>query len=63
MLEVEIHRIGCALDQVALPLKDPFLLRAPFLDVRPIAFDKTPKDGETLKWRDYILEHKEKIEV
>lgn len=42
-----------ALDWVALPLKDPFLLRAPFLDVRPITFDKTPKEGESLTWREY----------
>lgn len=44
-----------ALDLVALPLKDPFLLRAPFLDVRPIDFDKTPRDGETLTWREYTF--------
>jgi glyoxylase-like metal-dependent hydrolase (beta-lactamase superfamily II) len=42
-----------ALDQVALPLADPFLLRAPFLDPRPIRFDKTPRDGDTLAWREY----------
>jgi glyoxylase-like metal-dependent hydrolase (beta-lactamase superfamily II) len=44
-----------ALDQVALPLKEPFLLRAPFLDPRPIQFDRTPRDGDTLAWREYRL--------
>src|SRR5207244_3236583 len=36
------------LDQVARPLAQPYLLRAPFLDARPINFDKTPKNGDTL---------------
>lgn len=42
-----------ALDQVARPLAEPFKLRAPFLDPRPIRFDKQPRDGETLTWREY----------
>ncbi|MFO0970560.1 MAG: MBL fold metallo-hydrolase [Gemmataceae bacterium] len=42
-----------SLDLVSLPLKDPFLLRAPFLDPRPIAFDQTPTDGAELTWREY----------
>jgi glyoxylase-like metal-dependent hydrolase (beta-lactamase superfamily II) len=43
------------LDQVAVPLADPFKLRAPFLDVRPIEFDKLLRDGETAVWREYRL--------
>ncbi len=43
------------LDQVAVPLADPFKLRAPFLDVRPIKFDRLLKDGETATWREYRL--------
>jgi glyoxylase-like metal-dependent hydrolase (beta-lactamase superfamily II) len=42
-----------ALDVVARPIAEPFLLRAPFLDARPVAFDKNPKAGETLTWREY----------
>lgn len=42
-----------ALDLVALPLADPYLLRAPFLDPRPITFDRRFKDGESAKWREY----------
>lgn len=43
------------LDIVAAPLADPFRLRAPFLDPRPIAFDKILKDKESATWRDYTL--------
>lgn len=43
------------LDIVATPLKEPFRLRAPFLDARPIAFDKILKDGDTANWREYTL--------
>jgi glyoxylase-like metal-dependent hydrolase (beta-lactamase superfamily II) len=42
-----------ALDIVARPLADPQRWRAPFLDIRPVKFDKTPKDGESLAWREY----------
>lgn len=42
-----------ALDQVAVPLAEPFLLRAPFLDARPVKFDRRFKDGETATWREY----------
>ena len=41
-----------ALDAVARPIAEPFLLRAPFLDARPVKFDKTPKDGDMLTWRE-----------
>jgi glyoxylase-like metal-dependent hydrolase (beta-lactamase superfamily II) len=43
------------LDRVAVPLADPALLRAPFLDARPVRIDRRPKDGETLAWREYRL--------
>lgn len=42
-----------ALDVVARPIAEPFLLRAPFIDARPVKFDKTPKEGDTLTWREY----------
>src|SRR5262245_47577019 len=41
------------LDRVSEPLVDPFRLRAPFLDARPVKVDRTFKDGETAKWREY----------
>jgi glyoxylase-like metal-dependent hydrolase (beta-lactamase superfamily II) len=44
-----------ALDIVAAPLKEPFRFRAPFLDARPITFDKVFRDGETATWREYTL--------
>ncbi len=43
------------LDKVAPPIADPFLLRAPFLDARPVKFDRTPSDGDTLSWREYTF--------
>jgi glyoxylase-like metal-dependent hydrolase (beta-lactamase superfamily II) len=43
------------LDRVAPPIAEPFLLRAPFLDARPVKFDRTPKDGDTLTWREYTF--------
>jgi glyoxylase-like metal-dependent hydrolase (beta-lactamase superfamily II) len=43
------------LDRVAVPIADPFLLRAPFLDPRPVKIDKRAGDGETLTWREYRL--------
>jgi glyoxylase-like metal-dependent hydrolase (beta-lactamase superfamily II) len=44
-----------ALDRVAEPLKEPFKYRAPFLDSRPITFDKELKDGDTATWREYAF--------
>jgi glyoxylase-like metal-dependent hydrolase (beta-lactamase superfamily II) len=41
------------LDQVAGPLAEPFRLRAPFLDARPVRFDRRLKDGEVATWREY----------
>jgi glyoxylase-like metal-dependent hydrolase (beta-lactamase superfamily II) len=43
------------LDRVATPLADPYLLRAPFLDPRPVKIDNRPKDGDVLTWREYRL--------
>ncbi len=43
------------LDLVATPLANPYLLRAPFLDPRPVHFDKRPKDGDVLTWHEYRL--------
>jgi glyoxylase-like metal-dependent hydrolase (beta-lactamase superfamily II) len=43
------------LDRVAAPLAEPFLLRQPFLDARPVKIDRRPRDGETLTWREYEL--------
>jgi glyoxylase-like metal-dependent hydrolase (beta-lactamase superfamily II) len=43
------------LDRVAVPIADPYLLRAPFLDPRPVKIDKRPKDGDVLTWREYRL--------
>jgi glyoxylase-like metal-dependent hydrolase (beta-lactamase superfamily II) len=47
---------GCkvwTLDRVAAPITDPRLLRAPFLDVRPLRVDRRFKDGESATWREY----------
>lgn len=44
-----------ALDLVAIPLKDPLQVRAPFLDPRPIKFTKELKDGETANWGGYTF--------
>jgi glyoxylase-like metal-dependent hydrolase (beta-lactamase superfamily II) len=41
------------LDRAATPVAEPFLLRAPFLDARPVRIDRRPKEGETLAWREY----------
>jgi glyoxylase-like metal-dependent hydrolase (beta-lactamase superfamily II) len=43
------------LDRVATPVADPYLLRAPFLDPRPVRIDRRPADGQTLTWREYRL--------
>jgi glyoxylase-like metal-dependent hydrolase (beta-lactamase superfamily II) len=41
------------LDLVSTPMAEPFRLRAPFLDARPVRFDKKPKAGDTLAWREF----------
>jgi glyoxylase-like metal-dependent hydrolase (beta-lactamase superfamily II) len=43
------------LDKAATPIAEPLLYRAPFLDPRPVRFDRRPKDGETVAWREYRL--------
>ena len=35
------------------PVTEPFRLRAPFLDARPVKIDRQPKDGETPTWGEY----------
>jgi glyoxylase-like metal-dependent hydrolase (beta-lactamase superfamily II) len=41
------------LDKVATPIAEPFRLRAPFLDARPVRIDRRLTEGETVAWRDY----------
>ena len=43
------------LDRVALPIAEPFRLRAPFLDARPLTVHRQFRDGETARWREYTL--------
>src|SRR5439155_23083872 len=43
------------LDRVAAPLAAPYQWRAPFLDVRPVKFDRRFKDGDSATWREYIF--------
>src|SRR5262249_43072625 len=43
------------LDKVATPVADPLLLRAPFLDPRPLTVHRQFKDGQTARWREYTL--------
>jgi glyoxylase-like metal-dependent hydrolase (beta-lactamase superfamily II) len=42
-----------SLDAVAGPIAEPDKLRAPFLDARPVKFDRRPRPGDTLAWREY----------
>ena len=44
-----------ALDRVAIPLKDPLQVRAPFLDARPIKFTREFRDGDTAAWGGYTF--------
>jgi glyoxylase-like metal-dependent hydrolase (beta-lactamase superfamily II) len=41
------------LDLVAPPIAEPFLLRAPFLDARPVKIDRRFKEGVTATWHEY----------
>jgi glyoxylase-like metal-dependent hydrolase (beta-lactamase superfamily II) len=41
------------LDKVAMPIAEPFLLRAPFLDARPVKIDRRFKEGDTASWREH----------
>jgi glyoxylase-like metal-dependent hydrolase (beta-lactamase superfamily II) len=40
---------------VAEPIREPFRYRAPFLDTRPIKFDRTFADGESATWREFTF--------
>jgi glyoxylase-like metal-dependent hydrolase (beta-lactamase superfamily II) len=42
-----------SLDTVARPIGEPFFYRAPFLDARPVRFERRLKDGESAAWREY----------
>ncbi len=44
-----------ALDQVAGVIAEPFRLRAPFLDARPLQVARRPRDGESLRWREFTF--------
>jgi glyoxylase-like metal-dependent hydrolase (beta-lactamase superfamily II) len=44
-----------SLDLVAAPLAEPMYYRAPFLDPRPVKFDRRLRDGETATWREYTF--------
>ena len=41
------------LDAVARPIAEPYLLRAPFLDARPVKIDRRFQEGDTASWREY----------
>jgi glyoxylase-like metal-dependent hydrolase (beta-lactamase superfamily II) len=43
------------LDRVAGPIAEPFRMWAPFLDARPLKIHRRPRDGDTLRWREYTL--------
>jgi glyoxylase-like metal-dependent hydrolase (beta-lactamase superfamily II) len=43
------------LDRVATPLAEPYLLRAPFLDARPVKIDRRFREGDTATWREYTF--------
>src|SRR5262249_36389247 len=45
-----------ALDRVAEPLEEPFKLRAPFLDARPVKVTRKMREGEKRSWREYELQ-------
>ncbi|MFL5341580.1 MAG: MBL fold metallo-hydrolase [Gemmataceae bacterium] len=42
-----------SLDEVAAIVGFPMMWRAPFLDARPVRFDRRLKDGESASWREY----------
>jgi glyoxylase-like metal-dependent hydrolase (beta-lactamase superfamily II) len=41
------------LDKVATPITEPYLLRAPFLDARPVKIDRRFPEGATASWHEY----------
>jgi glyoxylase-like metal-dependent hydrolase (beta-lactamase superfamily II) len=44
-----------SLDLVARPLAEPLFYRAPFLDARPVKFDRRLRHGESATWREYTF--------
>lgn len=44
-----------SLDRVAAPIAEPWKWRAPFLDARPVRFEKRFQEGDTATWREYSL--------
>ncbi len=44
-----------SLDRVAAPIKEPFRWRAPFLDARPVEFNKVYKEGDQAQWGGYTF--------
>lgn len=44
-----------ALDWVALPIAEPLRFRAPFLDARPVRFERRFRDGASANWKEYTF--------
>ncbi len=44
-----------SLEDVARPIAEPLFFRAPFVDARPVRFDRRMKDGESASWREYTF--------
>lgn len=44
-----------ALDLVALPIAEPLRFRAPFLDARPVRFERRFRDGASANWKEYTF--------
>jgi glyoxylase-like metal-dependent hydrolase (beta-lactamase superfamily II) len=44
-----------SLAEVAKPIAEPGFYRAPFLDARPVHFDRRFEDGATVRWREYVF--------
>lgn len=42
-----------SLDRVSRPVAEPYQFRAPFLDARPVRFDRRMRDGDGATWREY----------
>jgi glyoxylase-like metal-dependent hydrolase (beta-lactamase superfamily II) len=41
--------------RVAVPLGEPYLYCAPYLDARPLTVDLAPADGQTIHWHEHAL--------
>ncbi|MCS6975576.1 MAG: MBL fold metallo-hydrolase [Gemmatales bacterium] len=44
-----------ALDLVAMPIAEPLRFRAPFLDARPVRFERRFRDGASANWKEYTF--------